>query len=716
MNVYLNLNFVADVLSSNKNEKNELDLYSFVQKLADGISRCMGNVPELSVSIKNDVEVYFLDENPITGYDFVYPPKNQEVEFNIIGYTPTKGSTFVTDFSFQTKITPELMTQISIGSTAAGSEQNSLNAVGYKNWNRGLKNRFEERYISDPAIYGGPTKDEDYFNKIYDNDFKVKSDFSYTFGEYKWSYKGITKYYGTDTTSRFSSNKTNFEDDALRDQVAKSVEQIDKDAKGKNRIYLNDGEKLNDYPTYLLDGFGGVGINKVEVKTAALGSSFGVIGILASERTAKIALNAVSNITGDRSGSIFEGEGIDTKFVNQKVSPSDALYWYSSDNSDFLERGYNSFKQYKSYQDQLQYEIEKVVSGATGFIPVTLGLTFEGLGGIKIYNRIKVNQKALPASYPSALKFIIDGVNHEVSGNLWKTNITTISQPNTSKASSRKFIKPPNTSTNKEIKEFNGPAEQAVSLLKNIPLTAPTSNGLMYYPQSTPKIQLVLHHTAVFGATVKQIINSWSRNSNHVSTHFIINRDGDYDQLFPLKYWGNHIGSTREGNNYLQKSTISIELEGAGYLKYISNTGRNPDGTFEDTAQFKQGTKTFTYKKLQQGINEPPVARPVKILSNGSLKMEKEYRGYDYYHAYTKEQLKRLEIVLRQIKKEYPNIAIGSNYSGENTFTEQFPKEKTISKDAWKFNSGTFTHNSYRTDKRDVFPQKELIELLQKFN
>ena len=707
MNVYLNLNFVADVLSSNKNEKNELDLYSFVQKIADGISRCMGNVPDLSVSIKNDVEVYFLDENPITGYDFVYPSKTQEAEFNIIGYTPTSGSTFVTDFSFQTKITPQLMTQISIGATAAGSEQNSMNAVGYKHWNRGLKNRFEEKYISDESIYGGPTKKEKYFNDIYDNNFKVNSSFNYAFGSYKWTYKGTTKYYGTDETSRFSSNETNFEKDSLKDLVKDSILQIDKDTKGKNRTYLNDGEKLNDYPTYLLDAFGGIGVSKVEVRTSG------------NERDGRYLLNLVGNIAGSRSGSIFEGEGIDTKFVDQKVPPSDALYWYSSDNKDFLDRGYASFKQYKSYQDQLQYEIQNIVSGATGFIPVTLGLTFDGLGGIKIYNRIKINQRSLPASYPSTLKFIVDGVNHEVSSNLWKTNITTISQPNTSKAPSKKLVKSfknPDTSTSKEIKEFTGPEAQAESLLKKTSLKAPSSNGLCYYPQSTDKIQLVLHHTAVFGASVENITNSFTRKSTHVSTHFIINRDGDYDQLFPLKYWGNHIGSSREGNNYLQKSTVSIELEGAGFLKYISDSGRNPDGTFEDTARFKQGSKIFTYKELKGGINDPAVSRPVKMLSDGSLKMTKEYRGYDYYHAYTKPQLKILKKVLNQIKKEYPKITIGSSYSGANGFYEQFPSKKKVAETAWKFNPGTFTHNSYRTDKRDVFPQKELIELLQEFS
>ena len=600
------------------------------------------------------------------------------------------------------------MTQISIGATAAGSEQNSLNAVGYKHWNRGLKNRFEEKYISDESSYGGPTKGEKYFNNIYDNDFKVNSDFSYAFGSYKWTYKGTTKYYGTDETSRFSSNETNFESDTLKDLVNDSILQIDQDSKNKNRTYLNDGEKLNDYPNYLLDAFGGEGVNKVEVKTDPLGS----------ERRARYLLNAITNIAGVRSGSIFEGEGIDTKFIPQVVAPTDALYWYSSDNKDFLERGYASFKQYKSYQDQLQYEIENVVSGATGFIPVTLGLTFEGLGGIKIYNRIKVNQKALPASYPSALKFIIDGVNHEVSGNLWKTNITTISQPNTTKPSSRKLIIPTksSTSTNKQIKEFVGDAKLTQSLLKKTSLKAPSSNGLCYYPQSTDKIQLVLHHTAVFGASVENITNSFTRKSTHVSTHFIINRDGDYDQLFPLKYWGNHIGSSRQGNNYLQKSTVSIELEGTGFLKYISDSGRNPDGTFEDTARFKQGTKTFTYKQLKGGINDPAVARPVKMLSDGSLKTTKEYRGYDYYHAYTKPQLKVLKKVLKQIKKEYPKITIGSNYSGGNGFYEQFPTKKKVASTAFRFNPGTYSHNSYRTDKRDVFPQKELIELLQEFS
>ena len=70
---------------------------------------------------------------------------------------------------------------------------------------------------------------------------------------------------------------------------------------------------------------------------------------------------------------------------------------------------------------------------------------------------------------------------------------------------------------------------------------------------------------------------------------------------------------------------------------------------------------------------------------------------------------------MKQVKEKYKNITMGSQYSGENAFNEQFPKS-SVSETAFKNNRGTFTHNSYRTNKNDVFPQKVLLELFQKFN
>ena len=71
-----------------------------------------------------------------------------------------------------------------------------------------------------------------------------------------------------------------------------------------------------------------------------------------------------------------------------------------------------------------------------------------------------------------------------------------------------------------------------------------------------------------------------------------------------------------------------------------------------------------------------------------------------FYHSYTKKQLSSLEKVMKQVQAAYPNISMGSAYSGANGFYEQFPqKGKGIASTAYKFNQGTFTHNSYGTVK-----------------
>ena len=152
-----------------------------------------------------------------------------------------------------------------------------------------------------------------------------------------------------------------------------------------------------------------------------------------------------------------------------------------------------------------------------------------------------------------------------------------------------------------------------------------------------------------------------------------------------------------------------------GYLKPVGRR-RNNNQAFTSTSKFKQGSRIVTYEQLAGGQPDPAVAKPYKMKSDGSLVEAINYKGYPYYHAYTKAQLDRLRQVLKQIQKEYPNITIGSQYSGGNGFYEQFPSKKKVAETAFSFNRGTFTHNSYRTDKSDVFPQKELIELLQEFS
>ena len=237
---------------------------------------------------------------------------------------------------------------------------------------------------------------------------------------------------------------------------------------------------------------------------------------------------------------------------------------------------------------------------------------------------------------------------------------------------------------------------------------------LIYAPDETPKIQFVVHHTAGLNGA-KEVIRSWREKTSRVSTHFIIDRAGNIEQLFPLKYWGNHIGSSRSGNSYLQKSTISVELVALGYLKV---KGRNRSNSFfTENSTFVQSDRTYSYKELKQGQPDIPVAQPYYMDSSNKLKPWGDYKGYGLYHSYTKSQLASLETVMKDVQAAYPNITMGSKYSGANGFYEQFPKKGSgVAETAFNNNRGTFTHNSYRTDKSDVFPQKELLELFQKFN
>jgi len=81
---------------------------------------------------------------------------------------------------------------------------------------------------------------------------------------------------------------------------------------------------------------------------------------------------------------------------------------------------------YKYCQYKIQQQQEKYASPSTGFIPISLGITLEGISGIKIYNYIEVSTRILPANYPDSLKFIIKGVNHKIADGKWETGIETV--------------------------------------------------------------------------------------------------------------------------------------------------------------------------------------------------------------------------------------------------------------------------------------------------
>ena len=64
-----------------------------------------------------------------------------------------------------------------------------------------------------------------------------------------------------------------------------------------------------------------------------------------------------------------------------------------------------------------------------GFLPVNLSLTFDGLSGIKIFDRLRINSDFLPSNYTDTLEFFITQLDHKFENNKWFTTVGTQSLP-----------------------------------------------------------------------------------------------------------------------------------------------------------------------------------------------------------------------------------------------------------------------------------------------
>jgi putative chitinase len=82
---------------------------------------------------------------------------------------------------------------------------------------------------------------------------------------------------------------------------------------------------------------------------------------------------------------------------------------------------------YKAINSEIQLRSSgSYASPTNGFIPINLGVTMDGISGIKIYNELNISTKFLPRNYPENLHFIIKGVNHKLSNSDWETSVETV--------------------------------------------------------------------------------------------------------------------------------------------------------------------------------------------------------------------------------------------------------------------------------------------------
>jgi len=294
MNIYLNCNMINRIVLEKQDEKGNVSLFELLESICPEINRSLGDLNNLDVSIDEDT-------NTIKILDASYVPtiKPDPDPLELYGYSKDQTeSNFVYDFNIKTEITNDFATMASVGSTAGGYVKGTENTM-FSKWNKGLIDRFKDKYIPPSKNISDGKEEEKEPSQIYVEEF--------------W-----------------------------------------------NKRYSPFGVTAPQEDTFAVNG------SEVEQEACSL----------------------------------------DAEVIDKNISIVTEFYKYC--------------------QYRIQLEKEKYASPTTGFIPISLGLTLEGISGIKIYNFLEVSTRMLPSNYPDALKFIIKGVDHKIVDGRWETGIETV--------------------------------------------------------------------------------------------------------------------------------------------------------------------------------------------------------------------------------------------------------------------------------------------------
>lgn len=217
------------------------------------------------------------------------------------------------------------------------------------------------------------------------------------------------------------------------------------------------------------------------------------------------------------------------------------------------------------------------------------------------------------------------------------------------------------------------------SKIKQLPL-----KETEYFKEIFNKTQIVLHHTAG-NASAVNTVNAWNNDTRgRIATFCAISgagatntKDGEIVQAFSSKYWAYHLGIKGEvfaarglKHRILDKTSIGIEICNWGPLD-------PEDGKF------------ITYVGTE--------VKPADVCT-----LEEPYKGFKYWHKYTDAQINSLVDLLKYLSEAY-NIPLKYNY--DRLFT--------VNNEALTGVPGVYTHNSYRKDKTDIYPDPRIILALK---
>jgi len=203
-------------------------------------------------------------------------------------------------------------------------------------------------------------------------------------------------------------------------------------------------------------------------------------------------------------------------------------------------------------------------------------------------------------------------------------------------------------------------------------VTCRPENGFTgyFYKERHNKKKVVLHFTV--GHLKGDILSLTSESRGHVSTAFVVGRDGTIYQLFSSAAWSYHLGRNALGGNGNQ-SKISIGIEISNYGPLIKK-GNNLETVYS------KANRKDVYCTMQD--------------TEQYIKLDKAFRGYKYYTAYTDEQYHNIILLLRYLTASYK---IPRKFPTE---AGRFETKRANSADM----AGIMSHVNFRTDKVDIGP------------
>jgi N-acetyl-anhydromuramyl-L-alanine amidase AmpD len=317
---------------------------------------------------------------------------------------------------------------------------------------------------------------------------------------------------------------------------------------------------------------------------------------------------------------------------------------------------------YRSYLvDLFNYDLGTYANNGntpgTGFIPLNLQLTMDGLSGIKQYQVFAIDETLLPNEYQNRLSFITTTISHKISINGWETTLNSLSIPKKSKKEKtvvEKAPPPPKKQNKPQTVDVSSMGVGRISERKGrkneVNPSAKKGKGIKRTPRS-----ITLHYTDYPNSPEGVINGVGSKYGGRGGIHYAIDVDGRYVAGVPEDIECIH------GDNW-NTFGIGIEIITEGAVKPVSKQPSNYGGPKPPPdAAYYENVYSSTYRNERYFRADQVVDLGFKY-GGGS----ESSGGSQYFVDYTDAQINGLENLIRGILQRWPGI--NNNIQGNNLY------------------------------------------------